>query len=88
MHNGYPYSSLMHVTILDLTLVAAIAMAAPLLMVIPRASEATAHPAPSDAIVVDAPSFWGRMPINDRIADAASLDEPWQLHNTALLIAR
>jgi len=39
------------------------------------------------AISAPSPGLVGA-PINDRIADAASLDEPWQLHNTALLIAR
>lgn len=50
------------------------------------AVESASGSAAGEAIVIDASSFWARMPIHDRIADAASLEVPWLFNNTALIM--
>ena len=37
-------------------------------------------------IVIDDSALWGRLPLKDQVADAASLKVPWLFNNTALLL--
>src|ERR687894_3146500 len=45
---------------------------------VPRRTAAT--------VVIDDSALWGRLPLKDQVADAASLNVPWLFNNTALLL--
>ena len=56
-----------------------------------RAQDANAAPRqtaarPPATVVIDDSALWGRLPLKDQVADAASLKVPWLFNNTALLL--